>query len=132
MPIVVGYIPNPQGDAALDRAAWEARREDDKLIVVNASRSDPLENDTAIARGDQLLAVQRRLDDAGVAYDIHQPLRGDSPADEIVKTAAEHDASLIVIGLRHRTKVGKMLFGSTAQTVLLDAGCPVLAVKATD
>ena len=37
---------------------------------------------------------------------------------------------LIVIGLRHRTAVGKLLMGSVAQRILLDARCPVLAVKA--
>ena len=44
--------------------------------------------------------------------------------------AAIADAELIVIGMRHRTAVGKFLMGSTAQRILLDAPCPVLAVKA--
>lgn len=130
MTIVVGYIPNAQGEAALARATREAQRDDDKLIVVNASRSDPLEGDKAIASKERLATVRRQLDEAGVAYDLHQPLRGGDPADEIVRMADEHHASLIVIGLRHRSKVGKVIFGSTAQTVLLDAHCPVLAVKA--
>jgi len=42
----------------------------------------------------------------------------------------EVDASRLVIGMRHRTPVGKMLMGSTAQQLLLDCPCPVLAVKA--
>lgn len=131
MTIVVGYVPNPQGDAALVRATWEAKRDGERLIVVNASRSDPLQGDTSIADSERLAQIRRQLDHAGVEYEIHQPLRGAEPAEEIVTSAENHQASLIVIGLRHRSKVGKVIFGSTAQNVLLDAQCPVLAVKAT-
>jgi nucleotide-binding universal stress UspA family protein len=41
----------------------------------------------------------------------------------------EVEAEAIVIGIRHRSAVGKMLMGSVAQRVLLDAPCPVIAVK---
>lgn len=97
--------------------------------MVNASRSDPTEGDDHIADKAQLDEIRRRFEGLDVDYHLRQSLRGDGPADEIVRAATEEHASLIVIGLRRRSKVGKMLFGSTAQTVLLDADCPVLAVK---
>ena len=52
------------------------------------------------------------------------------PAEVLVELAEETNAELIVIGVRRRTPVGKLLLGSQAQKVLLDAECPVLAVKA--
>jgi nucleotide-binding universal stress UspA family protein len=47
----------------------------------------------------------------------------------VVDIADEVGAELIVIGMRRRSAVGKLLLGSTAQRILLDARCPVLAVK---
>ena len=48
----------------------------------------------------------------------------------MLDAAEEHNADLIVIGLRRRTPVGKLIMGSTSQRILLEADCPVLAVKA--
>lgn len=47
----------------------------------------------------------------------------------VVDAATALDASVLVIGIKHRTATGKLLFGSSAQRILLDATCPVLAVK---
>jgi nucleotide-binding universal stress UspA family protein len=61
---------------------------------------------------------------------ILQPVRGHDAANEVLEAADDHGAELIVIGLRRRTPVGKLIMGSTAQRILLEASCPVLAVKA--
>jgi nucleotide-binding universal stress UspA family protein len=74
--------------------------------------------------------VRHVLDDAGVTHELHQSVSGKDVAEEIVDQAEARKARLIVIGLRRRTATGKFLFGSNAQRVLLDADCPVLAVKA--
>ncbi len=65
-----------------------------------------------------------------MSYDVRQLVRGFEAAEDLVSVAESHDADLIVIGLRRRTPVGKLILGSNAQRVLLDAHCPVLAVKA--
>ncbi|HIJ81101.1 MAG TPA: universal stress protein [Desulfuromonadales bacterium] len=51
------------------------------------------------------------------------------PCDEIVRTAAEIDASLIVLGTHGRTGLDHILFGSTAERVVRQAPCPVLTVR---
>lgn len=128
MTIVIAYVPTAEGDAALRRGIEEAlaRFQD---VVVNASRGDALAGDSAIADAGRLAEVRKALEEAELAYDVRQPMRGD-PAEEIVRVAEDVRASLIVIGLRRRTPVGKLVLGSTGQRVLLDASCPVLAVKA--
>ena len=65
-----------------------------------------------------------------MVYEIAQEVRGHDASEEIVEAADRVQASLIVIGMRRRTPTGKLITGSQAQRVLLDAHCPVLAVKA--
>jgi nucleotide-binding universal stress UspA family protein len=74
--------------------------------------------------------VKDELRAAGVDHEVRQLVRGMDPAEDLVNVAAELSAELIVIGLRRRSPVGKLILGSNAQRVLLDAPCPVLAVKA--
>jgi nucleotide-binding universal stress UspA family protein len=57
-------------------------------------------------------------------------VRGMEPAEDLIAVAEEIEADFIVIGLRRRTPVGKLILGSNAQRILLEAPCPVLAVKA--
>jgi nucleotide-binding universal stress UspA family protein len=129
MVIVVGYVPKPEGRAALDRAIEEATLRSGRLVVVNASRGDSYV-DAGWAPAQEIELVKSRLAEAGVEFELRQLVRGHEPAEEVVDLAEELGAELIVIGMRHRTAVGKFLMGSTAQRILLDAPCPVLAVKA--
>ncbi|WP_448638730.1 universal stress protein [Geodermatophilus sp. URMC 63] len=129
MTVLVGYVPTPEGEAALAAAVAEARRRDEPLHVVNTSRGDSLV-DRRFAGEEVLRAVRERLDAAGVRYELEQQVRGREAAEELVDTAERLSASVLVIGLRRRTPTGKLITGSSAQRILLDAECPVLAVKA--
>jgi nucleotide-binding universal stress UspA family protein len=67
---------------------------------------------------------------AGVQATLIRPNEGSDAADLMIDASYEEDVELIVIGLRRRSPVGKLFLGSTAQRVILEAGCPVTAVKA--
>lgn len=54
--------------------------------------------------------------------------RGGEPAVEILEFAAEHDSDTILLGISGRSPVGKVLFGSVAQAVILDSDRPVTVV----
>lgn len=128
MTIVVGYIPRPEGLAAVDTAIIEAERRGERLVVVNTGHHGDYA-DPSFAAAQDLEALGAQLTERGVEHEIRQPTRGLAPADELLDTAAEVDATLIVIGLRRRNPLGKLITGSTAQQVLLDAACDVLTVK---
>ena len=130
MTIVVGYVPTPEGEAALNAAISEAQLREEPLHIVNSARGDAL-SDPRYASEDAIDAMRTRLDATGVAYEVKQFVRGHEASEELVEEADRLKASLIVIGIRRRTPTGKLITGSQAQRTLLDAHCPVLAVKAS-
>ncbi len=127
MSIVVGYLSTKEGEAALAAAVAEARRRGSRLVVVLSRRAQGEDHTMLEAEAD---VVRDRLDVADVAYEVRQLRRGTDVADDLITAAEEEHAELIVIGLRRRSPVGKLILGSNAQRILLDAPCPVLAVKA--
>ena len=128
MSVVVGYVPTREGETALDHAMSEARSRGARLVVVNTSRGDALVDERYVD-DDQLASLRAKLADSGVDHEVVHTMRGRDASEEILAVAEDRRAELVVIGLRRRSPVGKLLLGSTAQRVLLDAPCPVLAVK---
>lgn len=130
MSIVVGYVPTKEGRAALRRAAEEAQLRQTRLIVIHSERGGKdFDHEDVRAYEEELARVQSDLEAAGVAHEVRQLVRGLEPAEDLIAVAEETHADFIVIGLRRRTPVGKLILGSQAQTILLEAECPVLAVK---
>lgn len=125
--VLVAWTPNEYGAAALDRGVAEARLRSVPLLVVNATRGDAYvdERYASTSRIDDLRTELAALD---IEADVHQAMGADV-ADELIAAAEDAQAEMIVIGVRHRTAVGKLLMGSVAQRVIMEAGCPVLCVK---
>lgn len=139
MDIVVGFIRSAEGRAALNRGIEEARLRGAHLIIVHSSKgvrsteSFPLiggsEEREEIADSIELDQISKKLAAAGVDHEIQHRVMGHSPAEDVVGVANETGSNLIVIGLRRRSPVGKLILGSNAQDILLQADCAVLAVK---
>jgi len=133
MGIVVGYVANPEGRAALERAAEAALRLSASLTVVHSRRPGrEVDADDAAALSAVHEDVTARLTAAGLGIELREVPDSEDPADDLITAAEDTEASLIVIGLRRRTPVGKLILGASAQRILLDAPCPVLAVKPED
>jgi nucleotide-binding universal stress UspA family protein len=129
MSILVGYVPTPVGEAAVQAAIGEAKLRGEDLLVVNSPREGALVDKSVASQAD-LQRVVGGAEQAGVSVTVLQPTHRDDLAEEILELAQQHEASLIVIGLRQRSQVGKFIMGSHAQRILLQADRPVLAVKA--
>lgn len=127
MTIVVGYSADAYGTAALEHGAEAARERGERLVVVNATAGQSLV-DTRFAPDGEITSIAERLRAEGLDVEVRHDVVPDV-ADAVVGAAEEVGARLVVVGVRRRTPVGKLLLGSVAQRVILEAACPVLAVK---
>lgn len=131
MAVVVGYVPTPEGRAALAAARAEAKERNLKLIVVNSFKGGAsFTAENSLDADSEAEGIRRELTAEGADFEILTLVRGNDPTDDLIQVAENHNASLIVIGLRRRSPIGKLVLGSNAQRVLLEADCPVLSVKA--
>ncbi len=129
MTVLVAYVPRPEGQAALDKGIEVAKRRNERLVVVNASPGGSKE-DPSLADVQDYERVQQVLNDSGLDTELKQFVRGKNAVEEIEGLVEKLGASLLIIGLRKRSPVGKLIMGSVAQELLLSVSCPVLAVKA--
>jgi nucleotide-binding universal stress UspA family protein len=97
---------------------------DDEVYAVNSLRGGDRTSDEAVAEGKAALEVLEE----SVGAETHQLIRGNSPQEDLLGFAEEHDVDQLVIGIRKRTPTGKILFGSTAHDLLLESDRPVLTV----
>jgi nucleotide-binding universal stress UspA family protein len=128
MKILVGYVPTPEGEAALDAAATEAELRGASVILLNTSRGDAY-LDRRYADQAQLDAAEARLRARGAEVIIRHKAGGGDVAADLLAAAEEEHVDLIVLGLRRRSPTGKLILGSTAQRILLESPVPVLTVK---
>lgn len=129
--VVVGFVPKQEGEAALLAAIGEVRERGGRLVVVTALRQDETDSEWIAKTQAELASARERLDASGIEYVIHESQTDAEidAADDLTQVARDQDADLVVIGIRRRTATGKLILGSQAQRILLDAPCPVLVVK---
>jgi nucleotide-binding universal stress UspA family protein len=73
--------------------------------------------------------ADKDLEAAGISHETYQLVRGLSPGEDIVKFAADNAVDFIFVGIEKKSRTQKLLLGSTAQFIILKAGCPVVTVK---
>jgi len=130
MQILVGYDGSNAARAAVDIAMRNAGVFGAGVHVAFSMEKGTDSRQKEIAEAESALEYVRSLfDEKGIDCETHLLIRGNSPGEDLVQFAVDNRIDEIVIGVRRRSKVGKLLMGSTAQYVILKAPCPVVAVK---
>lgn len=123
MTIAVGFSNTSEGSAAVSAAVAEAA-----LRRTGVSLLDPAADGTA-QHPEALEILRAEARAAGVPLELC-PLEQDADlGDALIDASYQADTLMVVIGLRRRSPVGKLFLGSLSQRILLEAGCPVHAVK---
>lgn len=128
MTVLIGYVPTDPGRAALERGLAEARLRGEDVVIVNSPRRGSTVDASMIA-DDEAADLVARAEALGVTSRVEQPEHGANIQDTFADLVERFDASVVVIGIRRRSPVGKLVLGSDAQRLLLDLPVAILAVK---
>lgn len=130
MKILVGYKGTNVGQDLLELAALHADAFSAEVLVVTSMREGAEEEQTRINEAEENLEkAQAFFKDKSIACQTHLLIRGLDAGEDLLSFAREKGADEIIIGVKSRSKVGKLLFGSTAQSLILQATCPVVTVR---
>ena len=130
MKILVGYDGTNAAKEAIALAEQHARVFGATIILARSMVGGP-----EVPRRDFEIAENSLEHQKNVLLDKNAPcetimsVRGLEAGEDLVRLAGEHQADEVIVGVRRRSKVGKLIFGSTAQYVVLNAPCPVVTVK---
>ena len=130
MNLMICYDGSAASAAALDVTARRAKQLEAKVLVVTSvTGGADIPREEFQGREDDLRKIRRRMQQDGIDCETTLSVRGLEPGEDLVGFARQNDVDEIIIGVRRRSKVGKLVFGSTAQYVILEAHCPVLTIK---
>ncbi len=130
MNILVGYDGSKVAADALKLAQKHAKAFDGKVFIVTSMVGGPevLRDDFEKAERD-LDFAKSAFKKEGIPCEARLSVRGLEPGEDLVQFAEENQIDQIIVGIRRRSRVQKLVFGSNAQYVILEAPCPVLSVK---
>ncbi len=131
MKILVAYGGGLDVDkAVLDVARQHAKALNAKLFIgTSMEKVSERESKELEKLEKQLAYVKETLEEEGIPCETHVMVRGLTPGEDIVEFAVDNKIDEIIIGIEKKSKVGKLLFGSNAQYIILEAPCPVVSVK---
>ena len=130
MKILVGYDGTNAAKEALNLAKLHAKSFGAAVDVVTSMEKGTENQRENIDQAERGLEWAKSIfDENDIVCNTHLLIRGLTPGEDLVEFAKENNVDEILVGVKRRSKVGKLLMGSTAQYVILKASCPVVSVK---
>jgi len=130
MKILVGYDGSRVAEDALKQAQEHARVfEADIHLFTSLQQSHELAKEDIEEAESRLDHLKLTFDFGKISCETHASVSYLTPGEDLVLFVKNNEIDLIFIGVKKRSKVGKLVFGSTAQYVILEAPCPVVTVK---
>ena len=130
MKFLVAYNGSSVAKLALELARQHAKAFQAEVDVITSMEGGSGETI------EEVKEVQRHLEYAkdffekdGIVCRVHQLARGLSPGEDLVRFANEKNINHIFVGIEKKSRTRKLFLGSTAQTVILKANCPVTTIK---
>ena len=130
MRILVGYDGSNVSKEAIAIAEQHAQVFNGEIILARSMVGGPEVPRRDFEQAENDLEYEKNvLLEKKIPCDSVLSVRGLEAGEDLVQIAEEKKVDEIIIGVRRRSKVGKLIFGSTAQYVILNAPSPVVAVK---
>ena len=131
MSIMVAYDGSEASKEALSLAKAHAKAFKEEIEVVRAvERTAELDYATIHQREQNLEdEIKSLMSGENIPFKTTLLVSSSTAGEEIVRHLGVKNSREILMGLRRRSKVGKLVFGSTAQYVILNAPCPVVTTK---
>lgn len=130
MKILVGYRGANVGKDLLDLAIKHCKAFDGEVHLLTSLPGGNKTTGEVINEAKENLSwAAGYLEEQGVKHETHLLIVGRTPGEDLTTFALEEGCDEIILGIKSRSKVGKILFGSTAQYVILKASCPVVSVR---
>jgi nucleotide-binding universal stress UspA family protein len=130
MRIMVGYDGSNAAKDALVLAKKHAKAFEGKVFVLSSLEKGSEDQLPKIEQAERDLDYAKNFfEKDNIPCETHLLIRGLSPGEDLIQFANENEIDEIIVGVKRRSNVGKLIFGSNARYVIMEANCPVVTIK---
>jgi nucleotide-binding universal stress UspA family protein len=127
---MIGYDGSNAAKDALVLAKKHAKAFEGKVFVISSLEKGSEDQLPKIEQAERDLDYAKTFfDKDGIPCETHLLIRGLSPGEDLIQFANENEIDEIIVGVKRRSNVGKLIFGSNARYVIMEANCPVVTIK---